>query len=236
MKLNTIIMKYTLTALLILVSFVTFAQEDLNIPIIEIEGVSMRKVPSDEATFTINLEEKSMKVVSAVETLNRKTQNLADALKKAKIKDYKLIADNYSVDINRIYRSGIARDSGYVARQSLRIITGSKNEDLQKIVESIQGAGDMSFNLQFQVSEASRNSLEDAMLVEALKNAESKAMLIAQTYGIKTIRVHRVSLDTPQRVYPKMEMMRTLADSPSEVLISPDDQTLMRKVFVKYTY
>jgi uncharacterized protein YggE len=229
-------MKHTLTALLILVSFVAFAQEDLNIPLIEIEGVSMRKVASDEATFTINLEEKSMKVVSAVEVLNRKTKNLADALKKAKIKDYKLIADNYSVDINRVYRSGVSRDSGYVARQSLRIVSGSKNEDLQKIVESIQEAGDMSFNLHFQVSEASRNSQEDAMLVEALKNAESKALLIAQTLGIKTIRVHRVSLDTPQQVYPKMEMMRTMADSPSEVMIAPDDQTLMRKVYVKYTY
>jgi len=221
---------------LILVSFVAFGQEDLSIPLIEIEGTSMRKVAADEATFTINLEEKSLKVVSAVETLNQKTKNLADALKKAKIKDYKLIADNYTVDINRIYRSGIARDSGYVARQSLRIVSTSKNEDLQKIVESIQGSGDMSFNLQFQVSEATRNSLEDAMLIEALKNAESRALLIAQTLGIKTIRVHRVTLDAPQRFYPKAEMMRTVADASSEMMIAPDDQTLIRKVYVKYTY
>ena len=140
-------MKQTLTALLILVSFAAFAQDDLKIPLIEIEGVSVRKVSSDEAIFSINLEEKSMKVVSAVEALNRKTNNLADALKKAKIKDYKLIADNYSVDINRVYRSGFSRDSGYVARQNLRIVTASKSDDIQKIVESIQESGDMSFNL-----------------------------------------------------------------------------------------
>ena len=229
-------MKHILTALLISVSFFTFAQDDLKVPLIEVEGMAVRKVHSDEATFTITLVEKSMKVVSAVNVLNQKTNALADALKKAKIKDYKLIADNYSVDINRIYRSGIARDSGYVASQSLRIVTASKNEDIQKIVESIQNAGDMSFNLHFQVSEASRNSMEDEMLVEALKNAESKALLIAETLGIKTIRVHRVQLDSPQQVYPKMEMMRSMADSPSSVMIAPDDQTLMRKVYVKYTY
>lgn len=229
-------MKQNLTALLILLSFAAFAQDDLKIPLIEIEGVSIRKVPSDEAIFSINLEEKSMKVVSAVEVLNRKTQNLAEALKKAKIKDYKLIADNYSVDINRVYRSGFSRDSGYVARQSLRIVTASKNEDLQKIVESIQDAGDMSFNLYFQVAESTKKSLEDAMLIEALKNAESKALLIAQTLGIKSIRVHRVSLESPQPYYPKMEMMRTSADASSETLIAPDDQSLTRKVYVKYTY
>lgn len=229
-------MKQTLTALLILLSFAAFAQDDLKIPLIEIEGISIRKTPADEAIFSINLEEKSMKVANAVEALNRKTKNLSEELKKAKIKDYKLIADNYAVDINRIYRGGSARDSGYVARQSLRIVTTSKNEDLQKIVEAIQSAGDMSFNLYFQVAESTKKSLEDAMLIEALKNAESRALLIAQTYGIKTIRVHRVSLDSPQPTYPKMEMMRSMSDSSSETMIAPDDQTLTRKVYVKYTY
>jgi hypothetical protein len=33
-----------------------------------------------------------------------------------------------------------------------------------------------------------------------------------------------------------MEMMRSMADASSEVLIEADDQTLMRKVYVKYTY
>jgi hypothetical protein len=94
----------------------------------------------------------------------------------------------------------------------------------------------MSFNLYFQVAESTKKSLEDAMLIEALKNAESRAMLIANTFGIKTIRVHRVSLESPQQSYPRMEMMRSMADASSEVLIEADDQTLMRKVYVKYTY
>ncbi|HAZ23700.1 MAG TPA: hypothetical protein DCY95_02720, partial [Algoriphagus sp.] len=72
-----------------------------------------------------------------------------------------------SVDINRIYRSGVSRDSGYVARQTLRIVTGSKNEDLQKIAEAIQESGDMSFNLSFQVSETAQKSLENSLLTDA---------------------------------------------------------------------
>jgi uncharacterized protein YggE len=229
-------MKYILTLALLLTSYLGFSQEESVIPLIEVEGVSVRKVAPDEAVFSIALEEKSMKVVTAVEVLNQKTKNLADALKKAKIKDYRLIADNYAVDINRIYRSGVSRDSGYVARQGLRIVTDSKNEDLQKIVEAIQSAGDMSFNLYFQVSEETKNSLEDILLTEALRNAESRAKLIAETLGIRSIKVHRVSLSAPQPVYPKMEMMRSMGDASTEVMIAPDDETLMRKVFVKYTY
>lgn len=229
-------MKYLFTLSLLFCGLVALAQDDLSIPLIEVEGISKRKIAPDEAVFSINLEEKSMKVESAVDVLNQKTKNLSEELKKAKIRDFKLIADNYSVDINRVYRSGVSRDSGYVARQSLRIVSGSKNEDLQKIVEAIQDAGDMSFNLNFQVSDLKRNSLEDEMLTEALRNAESRARLIAETLGIRSIIVHRVSLSAPQQVFPKMEMMRTSADASTNTMIAPDDQTIQRVVYVKYTY
>lgn len=232
-------MKNYLTLLFALMLVVpVFAQDNMTVPLIEVEGFSEKRVAPDEASFQINLEEKAMKVSDAVSVLNKKTQMLADALKNAKIKDYKLIADNYSVDVNRIYRSGTSRDSGYVAHQSLRVVTSSKNEDLQKIVEAIQKSGDMSFNLNFQISEATRKSLEDELLTVALKNAESRAQFIAQTLGIKSIRVHRVSLESQPVTYPyaKMEMMRTSADAVEPPLLNPDDQSIQKRVYVKYTY
>ncbi|PZX51408.1 SIMPL domain-containing protein [Algoriphagus chordae] len=230
---------YITLFLALVIAIPVLAQDDMTVPLIEVEGFSERKVAPDEASFQINLVEKAMEVSDAVGVLNKKTQLLAAALKKAKIKDYKLIADNYAVDVNRIYRSGISRDSGYVAHQSLRVVTSSKNEDLQKIVEAIQGAGDMSFNLHFLVSEATQKSLEDALLTEALKNAESRALLIAQTLGIKTIRVHRVSLlsQPMNREYQNMQMMRTSADAAAAPpMLNPDNQSLQKRVSVKYTY
>jgi len=230
-------MKHLLTLFLaLMLALPALAQDDLKIPLIEVEGFSERKLAPDEANFSIQLEEKSMKVNDAVKILNTKSNNLAEALKKAKIKDYKLVADNYSVNVNRIYRSGYARDSGYIASQNLRIITKSTNEDLQKIVEAIQGAGDMSFNLSFQVSEATQKSLDDTLLVEALKNAESRALLIAQTLNIKSIRVHRVTLEASPMPFLKNQMLMRAEASDAQVLISPDEQSIQKRVFVKYTY
>lgn len=231
--------KYLTIALLLVIALPVFAQDNMTVPLIEVEGYSERKVAPDEATFQVNLEEKSMKVTDAVNVLNRKTEALANSLKKAKIKDYKLIADNYSVDVNRIYLKGSSKDSGYVARQNLRIVTNSKNEDLQKIVEAIQNSGDMSFAMSFGVSEITKKNLDDQLLQEALKNAESRALLIGQTLGIKHLRVHRVSLSADQPQYmPKMQMMRSssmdLEAAPT--MINPDDQTIQKRVFVKYTY
>ncbi len=214
-----------------------FAQQVQQVPLIEVEGFAERKVAPDEAVFSINLEEKAMKVNDAVNVLNKKSQTLADALKKAKIKDYKLVADNYSVDVNRIYQNGTASDNGYVARQNLRIITSATNEDLQKIVDAIQNAGDMSYNLQFGISDATRKSLENTLLTEALKDAEARATLIGNTLAIRGLRVYNVTMEPNYRPQPMYNMNAkvAMADS-SEMLVETDDQTLTKRVYVKYTY
>ncbi|GAB3221884.1 SIMPL domain-containing protein [Algoriphagus aestuariicola] len=212
-----------------------FAQQVQQIPLIEVEGFAERKTAPDEAIFMISLEEKAMKVNDAVNVLNKKTQNLSDALKKGRIKDYKLVADNYAVDVNRIYRSGSQKDSGYVARQSLRIVTSATNEDLHKIADAIQGAGDMSYNLSFGISEATRKSLENTLLTEALKDAEARANLIGSTLNLKGLRVFNVTLEQNFRPVPMYNAKVAMAES-ADMLIETDEQSLTKRVFVKYTY
>ena len=224
-------------SLAMVMSLPIFAQQIQQIPLIEVEGFAEKKIAPDEAIFSITLEEKAMKVNDAVNVLNKKTQNLADALKKGRIKDYKLVADNYSVDVNRIYRSGEAKDSGYVARQTLRVTTSATNPDLQKIVDAIQGAGDMSYNLQFGISEPTRKSLENTLLAEALKDAEARAQLIGTTLNLKGLRVFNVTMEQnfrPQPMYMNTAKV-TMAES-ADMLIETDEQSLTKRVYVKYTY
>ncbi|OOG78077.1 SIMPL domain-containing protein [Algoriphagus sp. A40] len=214
-----------------------FAQQIQQIPLIEVEGYAERKIAADEAVFSINLEEKAMKVNDAVNVLNKKTQTLADALKKARIKDYKLVADNYSVDVNRVYQNGTSSDNGYVARQNLRIVTSATNEDLQKIVDAIQTSGDMSYNLHFGISEATQKSLESALLTDALKDAEARAMLIGNTLALRGLRVFSVTMEPNYRPQPMYSMNAKVATQESaDMLVETDDQTLTKRVYVKYTY
>ncbi len=230
-------MKKVLTlALALLVASPMFAQQVQQVPLIEVEGYAERKIAPDEAVFNIRLEEKTMKVNDAVNTLNQKTKKLSEALKKAKIKDYKLVADNYSVDVNRIYRSGSQKDSGYVASQNLKIVTSSTSEDLQKIVDAIQAAGDMSYNLHFGISEATRRSLENTLLTEALKDAEARAQLIGQTLGVRSLKVFNVTLEPEATNFKYMMNARAEAASSADMLIQTEDQSIKKKVFVKYTY
>ncbi len=231
-------MRLFLTLSLVLaMSLSTFAQQTQQIPLIEVEGFAERKTAPDEAVFMISLEEKAMKVTDAVNVLNKKTQSLSDALRKGRVKDYKLVADNYAVDVNRIYRSGTQKDSGYVARQNLRIVTSATSEDLHKIADAIQGAGDMSYNLSFGISEATRKSLENSLLTEALKDAEARANLIGSTLNLKNLRVFNVTMEqnfSPQPIYRANAKM-AMAES-ADMVIETEEQSLTKKVYVKYTY
>jgi uncharacterized protein len=212
-------------------------QQIQQIPLIEVEGYAERKIASDEAVFSIALEEKSAKVNDAVNTLNKKTTNLSEALKKAKIRDYRLVADNYSVDVNRIYQNGTVTDAGYVARQGLRIVTSANNPDFQKIVDAIQSAGDMSYNLHFGISEATRKSLENTLLAEALKDAEARANLIGSTLNIRGLRVFNITMEPNYRPQPMYAVNAKMAMAESaDMLIQTDDQTITKRVYVKYTY
>jgi uncharacterized protein YggE len=229
---NKLILSF-FTSILILGAFSATAQQMENIPIIEVIGTASRSTAPDQATFNILLEEKAMNVPTATGVLNTKTKSLADALKKARIKDYKLVADNYSVNVNRVKRGNSLQDSGFVARQSLRVVTTSQNEDLQKISEAIQSAGDMSYQLRFELSEELQKSLENTLITEALRDAQSRARLIAETLGIQSIRVHHVTFEQEFRIAGARMMDE--AENPS-MLLAPDDQEVSKKVFVKYTY
>ena len=215
------------------ISVLAFGQENNTIPLIEVQGNASRKIAPDQASFNIYLSEKAMNVATATSVLNTKTESLANALKKAKIKDYKLIADNFSVNINRIQRGNNWVDSGYVARQNLIILTNSQTEELQKIVEAIQSAGDMVFNLQFTVSDEQQKAIEKTLITEALLDAQNQAQLIAETLAIRSIRVHHVSFDGGFMPVAKFRVNAEAADAP---LIAPDGQEISKRVFVKYTY
>ena len=178
-----------------------------------------------------------MQVTDAVNVLNKKSQMLSEALRKTRIRDFKLVADNYAVDVNRVYQNGTSSENGYVARQNLRIVTSATNEDLQKIVDAIQNSGDMAYNLHFGISELTRKSLENTLLTDALKDAEARAMLIGNTLAIRGLRVFSVTMEPNYRPQPMYGMNAKVAMSESaDVLVETEDQTLTKRVYVKYTY
>lgn len=216
------------------------AAQDKSMPTIEVEGQSELKVMPDEALIQVNLTEKAMKTAEVTDALNKKSKAVSDALKKSGVDNYTFTADNYYVNINRIYTKGSAKDSGYVASQTLNIVVHDTEKDLVRIVETLHQATDMAFQLNFRISEAKRKSYEKELLELALKDARNKAEIIASTMGIQDIKVHKVDYTSGQSFQPVMyraeAMMMKTADDRTEPTFNPEEQTISDRLKVVFSF
>lgn len=152
-------------------SNVSYAQETTKI---SVEGNSELKILPDEALINVSLKEKALKTAEATEGLNQKAAEVTKALKKSGVENYELKADNYYINVNRVYTKGTSKDSGYVASQNLKILVKNTEEDLVKIMEALHANIDMGFQLSFQLSDSKRKEYQDELLRMALLDAKSK--------------------------------------------------------------
>tara|TARA_R110002153_G_scaffold176126_2_gene329371 strand:- start:94 stop:774 length:681 start_codon:yes stop_codon:yes gene_type:complete len=216
----------------------SYAQETTKI---SVEGNSELKILPDEALINVSLKEKALKTAEATEGLNQKAAEVTKALKKSGVENYELKADNYYINVNRVYTKGTSKDSGYVASQNLKILVKNTEEDLVKIMEALHANIDMGFQLSFQLSDSKRKEYQDELLQMALLDAKSKAMTIANTLDLGAITVQEVIYGSGGNIYqPKVyrnEAMMVSADNQRTApTIQPDEQTLSDQIKVVFTF
>jgi uncharacterized protein YggE len=209
-------------------------------PRITVEGISEMKIMPDEALITISLSEKALTTAAVTNELNKKSKAVADALKKSGVSDYTFTADNYYVNINRIYTKGSAKDSGYVASQNLKVVVKNTEKDLIKIVETVQQAADMGFQLAFRVSEEKQKSYQEDLLKAALSDAQKKASIIASSLELGELTPFHIDYSSSQPFQPVMyraeAMMMKSADARTEPTFNPEEQTVSDRVKVIFTF
>jgi uncharacterized protein YggE len=205
-----------------------------------VEGKSELKALPDEAVLLLTLTETAMTTSEVTSALNRKSKTVSDALKKSGAKSYTFTADNYYVNVNRVYTKGTAKDSGYVASQQLRVVVSDTGTDLVKAMDAVQEAANLSFQLQFRVSETKRKGYEEELLKLALEDAKRQAHVIAETMGITEFRVHQVDYTAgttfPPIMYRAEAMMMKAADDRVGPTLQVEEQTISDRVKVTFTF
>ncbi|MCS4434356.1 SIMPL domain-containing protein [Aquiflexum gelatinilyticum] len=217
-----------------------FAQE--NIPLIQVEGTSELSIMPDEALMFINLSEKALKVSDATNALNKKTKSIEDALKKTKVSGYTFTVDNYFVNVNRVYSNNSSKDSGYVAAQTIKVRVKIAEQNLVKITEALHQTTDMTYNVQFQVSDALRKSSASKLLELAISDAKSKTEVIAKSLGLSKLQVHNVTYTSGNNNYmPVMRNAKAMlamdtSESYQEPTFSLEEQKLNDRVMVSFSF
>lgn len=206
---------------------------------IEVEGNSEMMVLPDEAQISITIQKKAMSVAEATKALNAASKKIVDAFEKSDL-SYELTANNYFVNINRVYQKGTAKDSGYVATQQLKVEMKDIENELADAVELINTSGNQSINVGFKISKGKEISYKDQLLESALKDALSKAEKIAEVMGLKGMAVQKVQYLSNEGNRPfqlkASAMMYDRAESREAPIFMPEEQNISDRVLVTFTF
>lgn len=207
---------------------------------IEVEGNSEIMIVPDEGVIHITVQKKAMTVAEATKTLNADTKKIIDGFKKSGL-DYELTANNYYVNVNRIYEKGTSKDSGYVASQNLKVTIKDIEKELPQAVELVNTSGDHSVNVNFSISKEMEKSYKDQLLELALKDAQEKAQKIAEVMDLNNVKTQKVQYVSTQ-VIPRTYMMKANVmafdamesrEAPSFV---PEEQTISDRILVTFVF
>lgn len=217
-------------------------QAQSNVPqhTIEVEGNSEIMIVPDEGVIHITVQKKAMTVAEATKTLNADTKKIIDAFRKSGL-DYELTANNYYVNVNRIYEKGTSRDSGYVASQNLKATIKDIEKELPNAVELVNTSGDHSVNVNFSISKEMEKSYKAQLLELALKDAQQKAHMIAEVMDLKNVKTQKIQYVSSQ-VIPRTYMMKTnvmafdAMESREAPSFQPEEQTISDRILVTFIF
>lgn len=201
-----------------------------QIPLIEVEGKSEISIQPDEVLIYLNMSQKGKTSAEATNELNKRMRALEQALKKTGVQTYELFVENYTVNLDRIYKDGTYQDIGFIASQMARVRVSDTQKDLAKVIEALHTSVESGFNLQFQVSEKAMKALQEQLLQMALKDARAKAEIIAKTMGIEEIKVFKVQYSTQDKAFSPVIRLRGMAMDATTTYEEPVLQTEAKKI------
>ncbi|MEX2594477.1 MAG: SIMPL domain-containing protein [Anditalea sp.] len=233
-------MKKTILVTFGLLAFLHLAQAQ-TLRTIEVEGNSEMMIIPDEALIDITVQKKAMTVAEATKDLNAASKRIADAFQQSDL-TYDLTANNYYVNVNRIYQKGTSKDSGYVASQNLKIKIKSIEKELAKAVELINKIGDQSVHVNFDISKEMEKSYKDQLLESALKDALSKAGKISEIMDLKNTTVHKVQYVSEEAINRSFQMRASAmmydrtTEAREDPIFMPEEQKISDRILVTFVF
>lgn len=233
-------MKKTVLLIFAFVAFLDLTHAQ-TLKTIEVEGNSELMIIPDQALIQITVQKKALNVPDATQALNTATKKITEAFKQSGLSTYDLTANNYYVNVNRIYQKGTSKDSGYVASQSLQVKIRDIENELAKAVELVNKSGDQSINVSFEISKEMEKSYKDQLLEAALKDAVSKSNKIAEVMGLKAVSVQKVQYLSERELSRTYQMkasamMYDTEESRVEPTFMPEEQKISDRILVTFVF
>jgi uncharacterized protein YggE len=178
-------------ALLIAITGLVFPQSDRTI---EVTGTGTFRTMPDLGILMIEASVISEKFGDVVKEINAKTEKLTAQLQMIGFKKDEIKTADFSVAKNIVWENNSNVEKGYVARQSISVEFPHSKEKIGTIISSFMGSDHaVRFSFSFTLSEKKETMVKDEVLKRAVRDARSRAEVIAAAAQQKIGAVKRIS-------------------------------------------
>lgn len=176
------------------ISISAIGQVDKQQPTIQVVGNAKLSIKPDLGVLVIRVTNKNMNFSQAITGLNDKTKDLTRQIVGIGFKQDDIKTTDFQIEENRIYRREEYIDSGYVARQSIKVDFKNQRDIITKILNTFsKSTTDFTLSFDFKLSDELKAKAQDELVRLAIKDSKDKAKLIAESAGIKLKRIKDIS-------------------------------------------
>ena len=208
---------------------------------IEVSGSGIVKTTPDEAHVMIAVVSEALTAQDAAAMNSANMTNVFDALKKAGIGDVK--TRQYSITpiyewVEEATLEGKKQKSvivGYRATNLIEVIC--KPEDAGEAIDAaVSGGANRIDSISFQLSEALQEKAYSDALRKAVKNAQSKADIVAGEMGIVNIYPVKISVEDYYLPVYRIAAPIEAAPTPAPTPITPSEVEVSASVRIVYAF
>lgn len=215
----------------------SFAQN--NPATLKINGSAIMSVKPTQTVVTFNISEIRMSYSESITKLTERVDLLSKSLIKAGFATTDITTSNFNIQQNIIYNRGQRKDSGYVASQTLQVVFEQSKEKLLSVLNNTANSrANSSIAILFQLSNEDKLKLRDQLIALAVKDAKSKANLIADVSLYKVTGIKEIQYGMNNAItYAKSSMYRAATMELEDVSISnfeAEDLSFSENVYIEY--
>ncbi|MEN7548421.1 SIMPL domain-containing protein [Rapidithrix thailandica] len=208
-------MKRTISVFtLLMLSLLTISS--LQAQQLEVRGQGELKAKPDVAVLHMQLKVVDMDFNAVMNNLNKKVNQITKHLVKAGFSKEQLKTSMYQISENTLWRNGTRIDSGYVGTQNLMVEVSTEEAELTKAINTLsESPVDSRISFSFKLSDEKQKTVQAEVIRLAIRDAKSKAELIADESGLKLVMVKDIKYGS-SNIHPpvpmRMENFKVSAD------------------------
>lgn len=229
--------KFTTTLLLLLSIMTVNAQNSESV--IKVRGEAVVRAVPEILNINIPIQSKAKTYEEATNILTSTFNDLNAALVKAGIDKEKIYSNQLNISEDYNYQDRERVLVGYVGNIILYLEVPYTEKSLNQVMRTLNNERfNFGYQVSFSFSESQKDSLREAAIKLAVKDAKAKAKTLSEALDVKLVEIKEINFEFSdggndniimrQSVYAQSKM----ADGGSDIKLNPQEQEISKSVGV----